>query len=57
MTIQAEQLRETNEKCGLLCGGIELEDVAGFFSRFRPFFCLLRTMENGTLQRVYTSEP
>ena len=56
LIVRGEHLHDYNEKWSIRCKGVGLEDVAGLFMMFRPFFSILRAMSNGAFQRVYTSE-
>ena len=56
IVLRTEQTTISREKIQLKVSAKDLEDISGFFSKFKPFFYVSRVMENGTYQRVYASE-
>ena len=54
--VRVEEMNESKEKATLWVAGQNLEDHSGWFRSYKPFFYLSRAMENGTFQRIYSSE-
>jgi hypothetical protein len=54
--VRVEEMAESKEKAVLWITGQNLEDHSGWFRSYKPFFYLSRAMENGTFQRIYSSE-
>lgn len=54
--LRAEEVTKGNEKLYLEMQGDNLENISGWFRRFKPMFILSRSMEAGGWQRVYTSD-
>ena len=54
--LRTEEVAECKEKFIAQCAGSNLADISGWFRKYKPFFHISRAMENGSFQRVYTSE-
>jgi hypothetical protein len=54
--LRTEEEQENKNKLRLHLAGVNLEDISGWFRKFKPFVYINRKLETGALQRVYKSE-
>lgn len=54
--LRTEEEQENKSKLIMKLSGHNLEDISGWFHKYKPFFYISRKLETGAAQRVYKSE-